>query len=151
MCSSDLWSASPNDANLLNKNSNNEMVYPTANTNYSVSITSKGNTNNNYNLSVEVKPSVVSTSADYRIFLKNTDRISIPLSAFGLNSYYSKAFIKSSSKIHSIQIIGDDEKSDSLVISNNTSYSGFDEVNMSFVTPTCDVINKKLIISSFAN
>lgn len=145
------WSSSPNDVTLLNKKSNNEVVFPSSNTNYTVSITSKGNTNKSYNLSVEVKPSVVSTGADYRIYLKNTDRISIPLSAFGLSSYYSKAFIKSTSKIHGIQIIGDDEKSDSLVISNNTSYSGFDEINMSFVTPTCDIINKKLIISSFAN
>ncbi len=145
------WNASPIDAGLANKNSNNEAVFPTTNTNYTVSITSKGNTNNNYNLSVEVKPSIVTIGPDYRIYLKNSNKISIPLSAFGLGSYYTKAFIKSTSKIHGIQIFGDNEKSDSLVITNNTSYSGFDEVNMSFVTPTCDVINKKLIISSFAN
>ncbi|MFY8020575.1 MAG: T9SS type A sorting domain-containing protein [Bacteroidia bacterium] len=145
------WTSNPNDISLTNKTSNREKVYPVSNTNYTLSITSKGNQSNNYNLSVTVKPSIVSTGSDYRIYLKNKERISVPLSAFGLNSYYSKAFIKTNSKLHEINLIGDEDKTDSLVLINNTSYSGFDEVNMSFVSPTCDVINKKLIISSFAN
>lgn len=145
------WTSTPNDGSLNNKTSNNENVIPSSNTVYTILVTSQGNVQNPFNINIGVSPVNTITGTEYKVYVKNTNRLSLPINSFGLNSYYRKLFIKKGSSIHGIQVIGDDEKSDSLVIINNSSYSGFDEVDISFVTPTCDVINKKLIISSFAN